>query len=850
MVNSGLTSLKDKAVNMNRGPRGLEPYVQYMEPGGAVGSEPMEPSQQPTIKELEERIYNLKAADSVANRFSPQTPFSKYSSPEDPNFIPNKQVNPELFNEYQGYKSGVEFGDIETGMDLLSATKFDPLLQAGLRDMRSLSDYAQVIKPERQGPIDKIKSIQGQFDPTTNNLNVMSGSLSGETLAHELMHKGADYLERNNPALKKLIEQGGEAEHRYIQSVSNMSFMNKMMNEEAAYLNRLYKGTDSKERKVNIGAAVIAENNKTLLKEVGRVMDFYYSDANRLTLYSELEKRLGVTPSMLDKMMKADYGELSVNSSIVKEIFTIANEVMANDFATSELGQKFKEEFDKSDRQEGFFDMRQFEQPQQQPAGQEPPRGMAEGGVISLKDTAVRMFEDGGEPKYEQGQDLGDVEMRSDLEPYLYGNPLARLGYELYKEGTIKISGAPVDEALDSFGLYSDKKKEIAYVANQREDAPNPLRILTHELSHAAIAYLEGKDKANKAGFNKYGNVDYEEGVVRGGDVLIDRRAPTKGKLAQDFFGNIQPTKAGLKQFMRVSRSAQEDLNNRGIAPEAISERETGFYGTSGQRIPTAMENFKNLFGMDVDPNVNNYLNLTGYTVNYAEGGVISLKDTAVRMFENGGEAQIEETMPPQLQGAYEELSQELIQDPRTGDFRYRTDEEIIKILNQFQSQDFLQDVASGGFEIRPSVQGGGSVTNKKSFIGTLDGEPMYKDIRVNQGGGRLGFDAVAPNKDKFGAGVSVYGSKGRAKAPEVLQQFGVDRVQKFGSNKVNVGGLDAYYRMMNALNEGDSVTAGVNYNPNSEEKNYNVNYNAPVKDLGIPALTQGAVNMYRRMIR
>jgi len=391
MVNSGLTSLKDKAVNMNRGPRGLEPYVQYMEPGGAVRQEPMEPSQQPTIEELKERIYNLEAADSVANRFSPQTPFSKYSSPEDPNFIPNKQVNPELFNQYQGYKSGVEFGDIETGMDLLSATKFDPLLQAGLRDMRSLSDYAQVIKPERRGPIDKIKNISGQFDPTTNNLNVMSGSLSGETLAHELMHKGADYLERNNPALKKLIEQGGEAEHRYIQSVSNMSFMNKMMNEEAAYLNRLYKGTDSKERKVNIGAAVIAENNKTLLKEVNRVMDFYYSDDNRLTLYSELEKRLGVTPSMLDKMMKADYGELSVDPSIVREIFTIANEVMANDFATSDLGQKFKEEFDKSDRQEGFFDRRQFEQPQQQPAGQEPPRGMAEGGVIGLKDRAVNM---------------------------------------------------------------------------------------------------------------------------------------------------------------------------------------------------------------------------------------------------------------------------------------------------------------------------------------------------------------------------------------------------------------------------------------------------------------------------
>jgi hypothetical protein len=55
---------------------------------------------------------------------------------------------------------------------------------------------------------------------------------------------------------------------------------------------------------------------------------------------------------------------------------------------------------------------------------------------------------------------------------------------------------------------------------------------------------------------------------------------------------------------------------------------------------------------------------------------------------------------------------------------------------------------------------------------------------------------------------------------------------------------------MMNALTEGDNVRAGANYNPNLKETNYNVSYNAPVKDLGIPALTQGAVNMYRRMVR
>lgn len=486
-----------------------------------------------------------------------------------------------------------------------------------------------------------------------------------------------------------------------------------------------------------------------------------------------------------------------------------------------------------------------------------------EGGVISLKDKAVNMnrgprgiepyvqyMEDGGEAKYEQGQGLGDVELRADLEPYLYGNPLARLGYELYKEGEIDMQGFSFSGEIGSYGVYRDSNKEIGYVANKRKDAPDPLRILTHELAHAAIAYLEGKDKADKQGFNQYGNVDYEESMVRGGDLLIDKRAPGESKVINTVKGE-EPTSSEMWKFMSVSRAAQEELDNRGLAPEAVAEDDAGFHRISGRRIPSVTDKFKTFFGMDPGRNVNNYLNLTGEEVNKAEGGVISLKDIAVKMFEDGGEAQnTEETMPPELQGAYAELSQELIQDPRTGEFRYRTEEEILQMLGQFQSQDFLQDVASGGFQLRPSVQGGGSVTNKKSFMGTLDGEPMNNDIRVNQGGGRLGFEAVAPNKDQFGAGVSVYGSKGRVKNPEELEQFGVDRVQKFGSNKVNVGGIDAYYNMMNALTKGDSVRAGVNYNPNSEETNYNVNYNVPVKDLGIPALTQGAVNMYRRMVR
>ena len=115
-------------------------------------------------------------------------------------------------------------------------------------------------------------------------------------------------------------------------------------------------------------------------------MSYYYSDANRLTFYSELEKRLGITPAMLNEMINSPR-DTNIDQETTKQIFTLANEVMANDFAASRFGKNFKRAFDKSDRQEGFFDTRLLEQP----TGQEPPRSMAEGGVVGLKDKAVNM---------------------------------------------------------------------------------------------------------------------------------------------------------------------------------------------------------------------------------------------------------------------------------------------------------------------------------------------------------------------------------------------------------------------------------------------------------------------------
>ena len=597
MKEGGVISLKDKAVNMNRGPRGIEPFIKYMEKGGGTTT-------QPSVKIAPSDVDKYSKAFEVAGRFSPFTPFSKYSSLEDENFIANKEVNPELYNQQELYKSGVEFGDIETGMDLLNQTKFNPALQAGLRDVRSLSDYAQIIKEERRRPIDSAFGVYGQYNPSGNEIIVMPNSLSGDTLAHELMHKGAQYLADNFPAIKKLRQFGGEAEHRYIQSITNMAFMKRMMNEESAYLSQLFSQKNLSDRqKENIKGAVIRQNKDSLLKEVNRVIDLYYTDRNKNRLAYELKKRLDITDDMFGKIQ---VGDLQVDMDTVKEIFSITNEVMAKDIAASRFGKNLKRAFDKSDREQGGFDIRLLDQ-------YLTPEAKAEGGVIGLKDRAVKMYR-------------------------------------------------PMEEGGPAFSPEEEEK----------------LR----------------------------------------------------------------------------------------------------------------------------------------------------------------------------LEAAYDQLINEVIIDPITGNQRTRTEEEVLQILMQFQSPDFLQDMASAGFKLMPSVKGKGSVKTSTPFMGTLDGEPMYKDVRVNQSGGRIGFDAYTPSKDQFGAGVSVYGSKGRVKNPKELLQFGLPSSQKFGSNKINVGGIDAYYNMMNALTEGDSVRASANYSPNSKETNYNINYNAPVRDMGIPALTQGAVKMFRRMVR
>ena len=231
----------------------------------------------------------------------------------------------------------------------------------------------------------------------------------------------------------------------------------------------------------------------------------------------------------------------------------------------------------------------------------------------------------GKKPKYVQGQGLGDLELRADLEPYMYGNPLARLGYELYKEGKIdlrtdkgrgRVPGGSYGTFLKKYGAKKTGKKqgidfiqtpvkETAFKDEVFENADkelnlDPRRVLVHELTHAAIEAVEGRERnrlrnlndeyafegkpyspRQREGFNKYGGVDYEEGVVRAGDELITGRLTGESGTAgipglQNYISgskiDSQYDEARLKnRFISLSTAAQDLLTEKGVAPESIA---------------------------------------------------------------------------------------------------------------------------------------------------------------------------------------------------------------------------------------------------------------------------------------
>tara|TARA_Y100000592_G_scaffold9576_1_gene13480 strand:- start:1660 stop:5226 length:3567 start_codon:yes stop_codon:yes gene_type:complete len=235
--------------------------------------------------------------------------------------------------------------------------------------------------------------------------------------------------------------------------------------------------------------------------------------------------------------------------------------------------------------------------------------------------------------KYTQGQGPGDIELRAELEPFMYGNPLARLGYELYKEGKIDIKAMdnmarggygmhvppsmakamgfdkPTVTYLSTPGLTEYDKRRIPYGPSEyfenmaQELDVDPRRILVHELTHAAFDVLE-KELGEKSGV--------EEAIVRAGDELITGRTTgesgTRGgpglkNLLQGSNIPLTPKNERIlkERYLKHSLQAQDILNKKGIPPEAIAP--------SDNRNPGRLSKFfKELLGFEQERNKLNYL--------------------------------------------------------------------------------------------------------------------------------------------------------------------------------------------------------------------------------------------------
>jgi len=450
-ADGGVVSLKDKAVNMNRGPQGIEPYVQYMETGGVVdrvlnyfgfGDEtPLETrnifEEQRKVAEkekftpaVEEGIARAKEGRETDERLArynedgplmrmiaarvrkrgeqPFTPFEKNLGLQDDPYA----KKPPLPSTYQ---TGVEFGDTEVGFDLLGQLDFNKVLLAGLRDSRTLSDYVKTPKMADDDSYKALQMSQAYYQGKDNIIQMSPLFLEdnfNSTLTHELMHKGADLLQKASGQdlqnLRKNVMAKGrmaQAEHRYIQSIVNKAYVDRLLLNEsdfsraqlADYEERAKKFPKDewyKEQVEEYKKNLQEDRNETLLSEAKRVFEFYMTKENRQKFISSVTPLLEankISPYFLTK--DYDYNTISNIFETMPfrdsmAIFNTANTIMAEDHIT----QKFAETMQKAKSSRLTKDYDSYF-PEQIPPNFDlyTPKAKAEGGVIGLKDRAVKM---------------------------------------------------------------------------------------------------------------------------------------------------------------------------------------------------------------------------------------------------------------------------------------------------------------------------------------------------------------------------------------------------------------------------------------------------------------------------
>ena len=428
----GVVEMKDKAINMNRGPRGIEPFAQYLETGGEV---------QPERNIFEEQAPKIVPAKTEAEALS-------------------------------------ELADQEMGLELINRVGFDPLaykmMQAGLRDNRTLSDFLTIYptvtddmseKQRKEALTEQLRGLglaKGMYFPLDNMvvvepMNVAKDYFQSPTdmiIMHEILHKGAETLKKDpNVNIKTLREKldtddyanigddtkPGRAEHRFIQAIVNKAYVDNMLTQSSIYANRAInearkilndpKSDDFKkelaEDAIKFESKYVERNQKrALLKEIRRSTDFYMEQSGK-NKFKQAMNNMYPDRGLFNE--DAEDVENNFTLKELKQIFNLLNTTMLDQPGTKEFALEMSKSAPAGASIKGYSDLfpTQFADPTKPYFNEQRKRtyglegiddpsyievmsarskylekmredrkkqNKAQGGVVEMKDKAVNMY--------------------------------------------------------------------------------------------------------------------------------------------------------------------------------------------------------------------------------------------------------------------------------------------------------------------------------------------------------------------------------------------------------------------------------------------------------------------------
>ena len=337
------------------------------------------------------------------------------------------------------------------------------------------------------------------------------------------------------------------------------------------------------------------------------------------------------------------------------------------------------------DRLEKINNRGRREVERRQKAGNQEKVQAGQGFAAGDKVDAPKPRPDNLSSPYNDMKILGDLDLRADLEKYMYGNPVARIGWELYKNRELDIEAAiPEKETINYpnynvygvYGHYVSQQNLKRYKENDRvneidkhymesldpkidertkpvvkfrsgnygvgklptiwNDKTNEeqLRILVHELSHAGINFLDTVRNINKKTNKRMAN--YEESLLRAGDSLIKKRTGLNvynkrginTTSYESYVKGRRQLKWDEKRWLRTSRFAQDVLRKIGKPDEATTSDDHRTWGRK----------FKNMLGFENEGrNKFNYLGFGTDSYDLDAQGRSDVDSQDAQNFADGG---------------------------------------------------------------------------------------------------------------------------------------------------------------------------------------------------------------------